>query len=331
MNSLSDITLTNEAVVIIEQQDKLIDEHMLQFMKLLNHEMGFETMQDPILIQILDFIRPINRERRHIQILFCESRNDGHWICIWYDSEKVYVYDSTNATALHSDCRRHLNRLRPFNPEIVMVKVKGRQMNSDDCGVYATAFATSLRFGISPQNLCFRRVKMRTHLLTIFRERRLRQFPLEPCDGENYEHDEKKSGGVESTVGSVKENVLDCRGLIDSHSNQRKNQSKNGNNGKKRRASRSFTPPILKEVIMSTDMESVQKVREKEQLRKARYRADKETFEKVQLRRNIQRIKQLESRAMENLEQRQSRVNKQKIRQKKTSGYRKCRTKTISR
>ena len=52
-----------------------------------------------------------------------------------------------------------------------------RQDGTNDCGVFAIAFATAIAFGQNPSRQNFQQEKMRSHLVNCFNKTRLSVFP----------------------------------------------------------------------------------------------------------------------------------------------------------
>lgn len=95
----------------------LNDNHIYEFQKLLKRTSnnGF-NVQSTLYVHILDFITPIDKNKKHIQILFSGSEDRGHWICSYYDKIWLYIYDSLNRGFLVEDEIEYLLRLYPFKP-----------------------------------------------------------------------------------------------------------------------------------------------------------------------------------------------------------------------
>lgn len=130
-----------------------------------------------------------------IQILFqagVSPQDIGHWICIKYDHNinKVYVYDSLNATKLPDENILAIEKLYPqinIFKDITFKKVKYNQMNGSACGVYACIFAISLAFDKDPAQLEYNINRqlgsdesefLRLKLLQILLEDDLSEFPF---------------------------------------------------------------------------------------------------------------------------------------------------------
>ena len=52
------------------------------------------------------------------------------------------------------------------------------QPNSNDCGLFAIAFAITISSGQAPENLLFEVEHMRSHLISCFEKKEMKPFPL---------------------------------------------------------------------------------------------------------------------------------------------------------
>lgn len=70
----------------------------------------FYVPEDTLKIQIPKLIKSKCPLKPHIQILHCGI---NHWVCTYYDSMQIYLYDSLNARRLRAAERTFLERLFP--------------------------------------------------------------------------------------------------------------------------------------------------------------------------------------------------------------------------
>ena len=71
---------------IIKEGVMLDDNHIYKFQELLEFESnGTIKMQNSAYLQMLDEITAIDKNQKHIRILFSGSPALGHWICTYYD------------------------------------------------------------------------------------------------------------------------------------------------------------------------------------------------------------------------------------------------------
>jgi len=134
-------------------------------------------------IQCPDTIQCVPEHIKHIQILHSSSGlHDGHWVCSYYDRKNIFVYDSLNTKKLHKHHEEFLKRLFPYNFEKYSIKfpIVQHQPNSNDCGVFAIAFAISLLFNIKPEKVKYNHSLMRSHLIKIFETNIIEHFPQDP-------------------------------------------------------------------------------------------------------------------------------------------------------
>lgn len=135
-------------------------------------------------LQILDSIQPIATNQKHIQILHSSSNLlDGHWVCSYYDTKNIYIYDSLNQRNLHEHHKQFLKKLfptYPFDKRSVKFPIVQQQPNSNDYGVFAIAFAISLLFNIKPEKVKYHHGLMRSHLIKIFESNIIEHFLQDP-------------------------------------------------------------------------------------------------------------------------------------------------------
>ena len=133
--------------------------------------------RDTVLLFATQRIVEYPKEERHIQILFS---TDKHWICSYYNTNAIYIYDSFYHGFLHEDHVKFLSALHPYcfyeNKPIYFKKVT-KQPNIVDCGVYAIVFATALILGYDSSKRHFSKDQMRHHLLQMFSECIISPFP----------------------------------------------------------------------------------------------------------------------------------------------------------
>lgn len=103
----------------------------------------------------------------------------GHWVCSYYDGKNIFIYDSLNNKTLHDYQKQFLVRLfltYNFDRYPVKFPTVQHQPNSNDCEVFAIAFAISL-FNIKPDKVRYDSRLMRPHLLNIFELNVIEHFP----------------------------------------------------------------------------------------------------------------------------------------------------------
>lgn len=121
---------------------------------------------------------------KHIQLLHrvpAIPDHAGQWICTFYDSKDLIIFDSSNSKELHSDHERVLRVLHPYiftnrGSCIQFPKVQG-QSNATDSGVFAIAFATTILHGLKPNFLDYNEDYMRLHLHKMLINNQIHQFP----------------------------------------------------------------------------------------------------------------------------------------------------------
>lgn len=97
----------------------LEDTHIDHFGFLLKMYSKYEYQpRESMRIQVPETIEPIAKDQRHIQILHncsdIRTNADGHWVCSYYDTEVIYIYDLLNSKQLHVHHKIFLERLYSF-------------------------------------------------------------------------------------------------------------------------------------------------------------------------------------------------------------------------
>lgn len=175
--SLAPRNLYNRDIII--NNSCLNDEHIDYFHQMLL-KISLYKPCSTLYLQNTSKILQINEQNKHIQILFQHSHTVGHFICTYYDTNSLFVYDSINNTELHSDFIKVLEKLHPYcfnqhKKPIIFKKVQS-QTNATDCGVYAIAFAVTVLFGYKPEAILYNQKEMRKHLLKMFENRSIQHF-----------------------------------------------------------------------------------------------------------------------------------------------------------
>lgn len=171
---------------------RLKDSHIDKFQDMLQKCSKFRP-QTPLYIQKImsnpNYVIPtVHPSERHIQIVhscngFCPECVGGHWICCYYDTKAIFIYDSMNLKSLNMQQLKFLQKLFPFfnNVPIYFPKVQ-YQANVSDCGVFAIAFATSLYLEKNPSKIVYNTNSARVHLYNMFQSNKISHFPIK-CNG----------------------------------------------------------------------------------------------------------------------------------------------------
>ena len=122
-----------------------------------------------------------------IQILNTHPKGGGlHWVTVsTYEnpvSGAVKFYDSSLALGVSTSIEMSVSNMLRSPESSISIKLMNSdiQPNTNDCGVYAIAFAVSLAFGKEPAYLHFENSKMRSHLLNCLQSGVLTEFPCKP-------------------------------------------------------------------------------------------------------------------------------------------------------
>ena len=91
---------------------------------------------------------------------------------------KVNLYDSLFHDAISQEIEDQANDLlggRLLKLDFVPCQ---QQTNGSDCGVFAIAFAVALAIATDPTHVTFDISRMRPHLVTCLKDRKLNMFPV---------------------------------------------------------------------------------------------------------------------------------------------------------
>jgi len=117
----------------------------------------------------------LNSNQKHIQLLFkplsyINISGMGHWVCSYYDTQNIFIYDSATIKTGHY---KVLHKLFPSyflkGGGVQYPNIHCQTPGSVDCGVYAIANAVSLHFGLNPEHIIYESIeKLREHHVKIF-------------------------------------------------------------------------------------------------------------------------------------------------------------------
>ena len=201
---LSNFSLTNYQIQrVLVHGAWLNNDHIDKFHSLLLNSSSFRP-QPSHWLQCSYRIQPVPYDQKHIQLLF----SINHWVCAYYDTSSIYIYDSLNKNKLENSHKIYLSKLFPDYEnngiQIHFPKVQ-HQRNGTDCGVFAIAFATTIYFNKKPEDIHYDQSRMRPHLAEIFKSSIITPFPItennliqnisranNDINNENYEPPRKK-------------------------------------------------------------------------------------------------------------------------------------------
>ena len=107
--------------------------------------------------------------------------NGNHWLTVsTLDSScDITIYDSLHFT-LTEDTKAQLAKLLKSKKETIIVKFAStnKQAGTDDCGVFAAAYSTTLVHGQDPSCYVYDQGVMRRHIIKCFDERIVQPFPV---------------------------------------------------------------------------------------------------------------------------------------------------------
>ena len=170
---------------VLEQEDlddirnnkELTEMHINIFRCLMNKFSNFSFQSDRMWMDDLSRIIPVPKNTEYIQILFLP----GHFVCCYYNTKNVYIYDSINRGKLTKELEICLKHLFPYiDLKTVKFPIVQNQNNGVDCAVFSIAFAVSLMYGIKPDEVRYNQKLMRPHLIKIFQRSIIEHFPQDP-------------------------------------------------------------------------------------------------------------------------------------------------------
>ncbi|XP_036150394.1 uncharacterized protein LOC118648181 isoform X2 [Monomorium pharaonis] len=164
---------------VLPINSRLDDVSLAQFLRVVRETSQFET-QNVLYIAFPDMIEA-SQSNKSLQII--GGNCSDHWRCIFFDGNKLHVYDSLpNCTyeRLVAEEKNYIHRRYPkiSQNDIIYEKVQ-TQPDGTSCGIYAAAFATTVALGDSPCNKKYSKdVKcMRQHFIRIIENNKLMPFP----------------------------------------------------------------------------------------------------------------------------------------------------------
>jgi len=106
-----------------------------------------------------------------------------HWRCIFFDGNKLHVYDSLPGCTydkLSAEEKNYIHLRYPkINQDDIIFEKVQAQPDGTSCGIYAAAFATTIALGGNPCNEKYSKdIKcMRQHFIKIIENDKLMPFP----------------------------------------------------------------------------------------------------------------------------------------------------------
>ena len=161
---------------------RLSDIHINIAQKLLKDQFCSLNGLESTLLQTKEVSRTEEMVKNKLQIIYCCERE--HWIVattIKSSKGEILVADSI-FKSLDIETRRTINMLFKPTGTTKMVDIKllnsQKQKGSNDCGLFAIAFATAFANGMSIEKIRFHQESMRAHLVRCFYTNKLTMFPI---------------------------------------------------------------------------------------------------------------------------------------------------------
>ena len=102
----------------------------------------------------------------------------NHWVltATYKSSKVVHVYDSVYSS-LDQSSAKLIQRIFHCSSCNIRIECVQKQCGSNDCGVYAIAYATAVAFGQDPTKVTFHQLSMRKHLVSCNMDKKMQPFP----------------------------------------------------------------------------------------------------------------------------------------------------------
>lgn len=164
------ITLTTEDKNIITLGNWLTNKHMNSAQSLLKKQNN--NVAGLYFTLLLHAVTTPVTAPGALQSMHCRG---NHWIVtttIGCPTGQVKVFDSS----LDPTTMEVIAKI--FGAVLVISLSGPKQAGSNDCGVFAIATATSLTYGIDPNQICYQQQSLRSHLLDCFENLFVKPFPI---------------------------------------------------------------------------------------------------------------------------------------------------------
>lgn len=108
--TLSECQLSEADLQEIMNNQWLSSDHIETFANMMRDESNnYYSPELTLKCQIPTLIKPVCPLKRHIQILY----TNAHWICSYYDSKNIFIYDSMNRQKCNKNEKVFLKYLSP--------------------------------------------------------------------------------------------------------------------------------------------------------------------------------------------------------------------------
>ena len=99
-------------------------------------------------------------------------------------SDRVFIYDSLLSTTIHFEKKQQICALVCTTSKSIRLDVMNimRQLYDYDCGLFSIANIIELAVGLNPGKCVWDTDKMRQHLISCFRNNKMKHFPVLKTD-----------------------------------------------------------------------------------------------------------------------------------------------------
>ena len=172
-------SLTRIKSNVLPVGSRLDDDSLDEFLRIVRTKYGFETQSVQYMYCHPTLVEPVE-STRSIQLI--GGNRTDHWRCLAYDGSRLRVYDSlpSGKYELVNEEKEYIRLRYPTIREIdITFKKVQQQPVGVSCGIYASAFATSVVLGRDPceERYSNDEVLIRRHFVRIIENESLTLFP----------------------------------------------------------------------------------------------------------------------------------------------------------
>lgn len=167
----------------ILEDKKLCHEHVMNFHKMLINQTTYRPR-----VEFIGATKPVDLDKKYIEIIKANASDEHYGLCLFYDIQRIFIYDPSGSRKLCPEQTKYVTELFPcydFKHFPVVFPEIDLLSNSNDGGVLAIVYATSLVLGLKPDNpkIFYDQKRMRHHLLNILLNNNISAFPQDNSRG----------------------------------------------------------------------------------------------------------------------------------------------------
>ena len=135
-------------------------------------------LQNTAVLQSNRITQPFSTDHGSLQIVHISN---NHWVVVSTlncHKADISIYDSLNSSVSMETQAILARLLRTKNDSFTIQIAKlNKQSGTNDCGVFAAAYCTSLAFGQDPSSVVYNQEHLRHHLLICLEKQKVSIFP----------------------------------------------------------------------------------------------------------------------------------------------------------